>query len=272
MSISLPTTPFERPFLSVDTGGYPSTSASGRFHDNLMTDSPAPFTPTSPPNPEGRASSAFPREPSSSRPQSGQDGDSNGRNGASSGGSSSTRIFTQLEKIKALQAAIAKEHAALEGIGGPGGGDMPGFAAWSGRAGEGAAEGTKEGDKAGGVDAGLAGRTKEEKEKVGKSYQLLADQFAEREGKLDGLMAKLSELSTALKTFHSLPAPSLFPHSASSDQPSSSHHPTSPAAVHPFANPDPQADRPSKSDTAPARQGGGEDDGPKAGERKFTLV
>ncbi|GAA5962143.1 hypothetical protein JCM21900_006980, partial [Sporobolomyces salmonicolor] len=171
MSVSLPATPLEHPSLSLDTDGSPATSAADWFHDELMTDSPAPFTAAGPSGPAQR----------------GQDSESTGRDGAPSG-SASTRIFTQLETIKALQAAIAKEHAALEGIGGLGG-DMPGFAAWSKRAGAGAA-GTQEGEKAGGVDAGLAGRTKEEKERVGKSYQLLADQFAEREAKLDGLMAK----------------------------------------------------------------------------------
>ncbi|BGP37490.1 hypothetical protein JCM10449v2_001396 [Rhodotorula kratochvilovae] len=145
--------------------------------------------------------------------------------------STTQRIFSQLDTIKAIQARIAADHAALESISA-----LPTLA-------------NAEGDpahKAAEKDGGLGARSKEERERVGKAYENTADEFARREDGVQGLMAQLGELSAALKTLHSLPSPCLFPSAPTS--PSSFASPAAPAAQSrtlPLATP------PTKSDTDP---------------------
>ncbi|GAA5898853.1 hypothetical protein JCM6882_004014 [Rhodosporidiobolus microsporus] len=153
--------------------------------------------------------------------------------------SAAARIFAQLETIKRLQLSIADAHAGLEGVAPL----EPSSTAHG--AGVGGKEGHKEKDK--------------ERERVGRAYETAQEEFEKREKGVEGIMAQLSDLSLALKTFHALPSPVLFPSPSSS---SASPAPASPITKHPSppANKNlnlnrrsvPQADPPFKSDSVPA--------------------
>ncbi|ORY58347.1 hypothetical protein BCR35DRAFT_335199 [Leucosporidium creatinivorum] len=123
--------------------------------------------------------------------------------------SATAKIFNKLEDIKGLQTSIAADHARLEKVGT--GSD---WADWR------ATGDDQEGDGAGGgAGLGAPGRSKEEKEKSSKSYESMAEEFQQRQEGIEGMMEKLSSLSTALKEFHQLPPPSLFPSAGRPAQP-----------------------------------------------------
>lgn len=131
------------------------------------------------------------------------------------------RIFAQLDTIRDLQSDIADRHARLEGVSAlktPD--DAPSVRSEEKPAKDGAA-----------AEADSGTRSKEQREKAQRTYQTTADEFGRREEGIDEMMAKvrpywreqrrgdlrsplrrpqLSELSAALKTLHSLPAPRLF--------------------------------------------------------------
>ncbi|GAA5979604.1 hypothetical protein JCM10908_002980 [Rhodotorula pacifica] len=131
------------------------------------------------------------------------------------------RIFAQLDTIRNLQSEIAHQHASLEGVSAL----KPPAAGESTPKGSALGGGGEKGSNA----AGGAGRSKEEKEKAQKEYQKTADEFAKREQGIEAMMAKLSDLSAALKTLHSLPAPRIFADSA--PLPGATPLPTSPHAT-----------------------------------------
>ncbi|GAA6043742.1 hypothetical protein JCM8097_000506 [Rhodosporidiobolus ruineniae] len=270
--VSLPATPLERPQLSVETHHGDHTAP---YHD-----SPVAFTAQHPP-PTLHHHSHSRLAPSPVPPDFGHEG--HGDEGEDDAGSfidrgtlassrdgadpalaplptppawsadddqrrkgviaTTARIFAQLEVIRDLQADIAGQHAQLEGV--------------APLSSDGAAA------EQGADKPRLAGKSKEEKEKTGKAYEHTASEFAKREKGIEGIMAKLSDLSSALKTFHALPSPVLFPDAHS---PTSSPNPNS--ASPPAASKDkgksrarypsvPTAEVPSKSDSVPVPEGKG---------------
>ncbi|GAA5943445.1 hypothetical protein JCM10213_005486 [Rhodosporidiobolus nylandii] len=243
MSSSLPATPFlengKKPFLSLDLGKHGHAS----FHD-----SPA-GTPTLAPSPIPHNFGGPRAEADDAETGSFVDRGSlvdherdDGQQTAPFEGdraqvlSTTARMFAQLEAIKSIQAGIAGQHAALEGI-------SP-LSSSSGTAGEkrDGGDGAHEEPK----DGGLGAKSKEEKERIGKTYQTTADEFAKREKGVDEIMAKLSELSAALKAFHALPSPCLFPQSSASPSPTAHSPPPARARIPPSFDP------PTKAGTEPA--------------------
>lgn len=213
-----------RPLLSVDTNSNrplasPSFKHWSATHDDAYTTSPSVQT-TLPPLPV--ATPATPRTAgTSSRPDS---------------SATSQRIFDKLEEIQGLQRAVAAEHSVLEEIGA---GSQ--WTSWpsNGEGGVGAA--AAEGQEEGTAGLGAPGRSRDDKEKSSKSYEAMAGEFAKRQEGIEGIMAKvrvlqatwllevrtdlppiivqLSTLSTALKEFHALPSPVLFPSNRPSQAP-----------------------------------------------------
>ncbi|KAI5479700.1 hypothetical protein MNV49_002959 [Pseudohyphozyma bogoriensis] len=120
--------------------------------------------------------------------------------GAGGGTGASAAVFAQLERIKGVQREIVGLHSSLERVRA---GDKE-----EGGTGSGGWEWWKEGRGAG---AGGMGRTKEDKERTGRAYELMKDEFVERQKGVEEIMAKLSELGAELKKFHALPSPVLFP-------------------------------------------------------------
>ncbi|GJN88128.1 hypothetical protein Rhopal_001084-T1 [Rhodotorula paludigena] len=260
MSTSLPTTPFEaqrKPFLSLDLSDEPAAGIRRDLHESptplhgddaaggaasALAPSPVPHDFGFPQTPAAPAPAASDTGSVVERDEAGAlgDGDEPKRGSARAAISKTQRIFRQLDSIKDLQSSIAARHAALENISGLAAARLDGDASDN--------------------DGGLGGRTKEQREKVGKAYEKTADEFARREEGVKGIMAQLAELSTALKTLHSLPAPALFPRCAVSpaSDPSASpaHHDAAhsdpSAAAPPTRNPAiPIVDPPVKSDTDP---------------------
>lgn len=130
----------------------------------------------------------------------------------------STRIFSQLEVIKKLHEEIADAHAKLEGV--------------QSREGDSRQTGLQDSwwaDAKLDMESGM-GRitgTRGEREKTGKAYTSMADDFADRQKGVAEIMAKLGDLSSALKTFHDLPSPVLFPLTSSKTTKSPPFHPKS---------------------------------------------
>ncbi|GAA5836864.1 hypothetical protein JCM11251_005809 [Rhodosporidiobolus azoricus] len=148
--------------------------------------------------------------------------------------SSAGRIFQQLETIKSLQASIAEAHAKLEGV-----------------------QPLEPSSTMGG--AGEDGGREKERDKGARAYEKTQEEFERREMGVEGVMSKLSSLSSALKTFHSLPSPVLFPSSKSAGE----GHPGSPATASPLPRYRraiiPYADVPLKSDSVPVPGEGDEE-------------
>ncbi|KAM0748284.1 hypothetical protein T439DRAFT_382736 [Meredithblackwellia eburnea MCA 4105] len=129
------------------------------------------------------------------------------------------RLFQQLEVIKQLQSGIARKHSELEGVHNSA---RPGERTdwtWAVKSTTSVAGETKAGTAAEEVAAGL-GRPQDDKDRTSKVYEPMSKEFADRQKGVNDIMASLAELSTALKTFHSLPSPVLFPQIHQTSQPS----------------------------------------------------
>ena len=103
--------------------------------------------------------------------------------------SSTQRIFSQLDTVKAIQARIALSHSRLERI--PAidtlaAAEQPPLAAPPPPSSP-----PQAGTAKAGKDGGLGDRTKEQRERVAKAYEDSADQFARREEGVEGVMAQV---------------------------------------------------------------------------------
>ncbi|GAA5908350.1 hypothetical protein JCM8208_000384 [Rhodotorula glutinis] len=257
MSVSLPVTPLHAPsHLEIDMSGSASRPLERGLHD-----SPASFASSGDPHLQQEQPGRAPFDPAShlSTFQGTSDAGSFIDRGAlvepvapSSSSphstlSSTQRIFSQLDTVKAIQARIAYSHSVLERI--PAidtlaAAEQPPVPV--GASSSSSSSPPPAGTGKPGRDGGLGDRTKEQRERVAKAYEDSADQFARREEGVESIMAQLGELSAALKTLHSLPSPSLFPRSPTSPSSSSPQPtPTTPSAPAKLVPP------PTKSDTDP---------------------
>ncbi|KAI9570264.1 hypothetical protein HD554DRAFT_397127 [Boletus coccyginus] len=153
------------------------------------------------------------------------------------------KLWSSLERILELQAEIAAMHADMEGVGGkgPGNNTQSGGTANVG-AGEGSNAGPRKRSRRGqtlpigdeepeehGPEGGATGGAVSEistdhsdgededddeddmhgngKRRRDEEFARLAEQFVQRKATIGGIMNKLDALSTALKTFHTLPPP-----------------------------------------------------------------
>lgn len=146
----------------------------------------------------------------------------------------SARLFKQLEVIKGLQGDIAQQHARLEGISSGGAGENDWVWAVKGTVSVKSGEEGKSPDeevKQHGDGAAAGVGDKDERDKTAKAYAAMAQEFKERQSGVSEIMgsvstavgrvlvrslttiavAQLSTLSVALKAFHALPSPVLFP-------------------------------------------------------------
>ncbi|KAG8219519.1 hypothetical protein J3R82DRAFT_469 [Butyriboletus roseoflavus] len=183
-------------------------------------------------------------------------------------------LWTSLERILELQAEIAAMHADMEGVGGKGSGNTHAGGIASVNVAEGGNAGSRERSRRGQTlpvgdeepeehepESGATGGTVSEistdhsdgedddeededdihgycKKRRDEEFARLAEQFAQRKAAIGGIMNKLDDLSTALKTFHALPPP-LFDLAISpsrtntmSSAPSNVSAPSSPAPFH----------------------------------------
>ncbi|KAG9314063.1 hypothetical protein JVU11DRAFT_4842 [Chiua virens] len=141
------------------------------------------------------------------------------------GTSDNHKLWTSLERILELQAEIAAMHAEMEGVGGRGTGSA--HAGERSRRGLTLPVGDEEPEERG-PESGHPGGAFSEistdhsdgededdeddifgngKRRRDEEFARLAEQFAQRKTAIGGIMDKLDDLSTALKTFHALPPP-----------------------------------------------------------------
>lgn len=143
--------------------------------------------------------------------------------------SATDAIVAQLHLIQSLQSEITAEHSALENLGG-GNGDSNGHSkSQSSGTGPSAALGRSNatttssglGSESGGAGNAAASAqghsddadSKEDKRASADAYDTLSAGFRDRQRGVESMMDKLSQLSKAVKEFHALPAPVLFPDS-----------------------------------------------------------
>ncbi|KAM0788008.1 hypothetical protein ACM66B_006208 [Microbotryomycetes sp. NB124-2] len=151
----------------------------------------------------------------------------------------SSKIFDQLDVIKKLQNDITQAHAAIEGVGlGPAVGQQQhgqqNVKDWPFKS-----SSDMENDKSGpdglGGKAAAAGATSGAAADLAQSassqtYQDMAKDFDKRQEGVERIMAKLTDLSNALKELHSLPSPVLFPSSEIRHRHHANHNPGSPGS------------------------------------------
>jgi len=269
MSVSLPVTPLHAPpHLEIDMSGSASRPLERGLHD-----SPASFASSGDPHRQQEQPGRAPFDTAS------HSGTAKGESDAGSfidrGAvadlaspssssphptlSSTQRIFSQLDTVKAIQARIALSHSRLERIPAidtlAAAEQQPPLAAPPPPSSP-----PQAGTAKAGKDGGLGDRTKEQRERVAKAYEDSADQFARREEGVEGIMA---QVRPSPRFWGLSPCPELtmdtYCSSASSQPPSrrSTRSPRPPSSLarppRPPPRPSPPRSRPPRPPSSPRR-------------------